>query len=233
MKKIVLLLLVFSTATALFAQKKVKKKTTKTSTVKTKKVKVVEQNPYLTEMYIINDNGETTLEPLKRGDKLIYEVNANGNKYDFMVILNEFNYEKGIDFNYEMTNAKRTKGHVMISREAKSGAKKYINYFAGGDLILTDASSVWMSYENFMDMSTKKTVMTFDNGIEETFYRPENDETRPTIIYKGKIVKLDAFIINNAQDGKGAKTLTIQNTSANPLIIKMDIGFTIELKEIK
>jgi hypothetical protein len=98
---------------------------------------------------------------------------------------------------------------------------------------LTDATTVWLSYDNFMDMPDKKTTMQFDDGEMETFYRNDQDEVSPTINFKGKSVKLDGFIINNAMDGKGNKTLWVMGASGNPLILKMDLGWTIELKEIR
>jgi hypothetical protein len=75
--------------------------------------------------------------------------------------------------------------------------------------------------------------MSFDGKAAETFYRPEKDEVTPTINFKGKNVNIDGFIINNKEDGTGDKTIWIHNSSANTLILKMDIGFTIELKEVK
>ncbi len=232
MKKTLILLLTLFVATTNFAQTTKKKtgKTVKRTTVK--KIKTVAPTP-LIDMYVIDDNGETTMQPVNKGDKLVYAITANGNTYDFIVTLNKYSYENGIDFNYEMTNANHTTGHIEIPANEKNNAKKYLNYFKGGDATLIGATTVWMSYENFMDMPNNKTQMTFDNGLEEIFYKPENNAATPTIIFKGKKVKLEAFTINNAEDGKGDKTLTIHNTSANPLIIIMDIGFAVELKEIK
>jgi hypothetical protein len=232
MKKPLLILLTLFVTATLFAQTTKKKAVKTVKKTNVKKAKPVAAIP-LTDMYIINDKGETHLESLNKGDKLVYAITANGNTYDFIITLNGYSYENGIDFNYEMTNANNTTGHVMISSGAKSNAKKYVNYFRGGDLVLTDASSVWMSYENFMDMPSNKTQITFDDGAEETFYKLKNNDAIPSIIFKGKKVKIEAFTINNGEDGKGDKALIIQNTSANPLIIKMDIGFTVELKEIK
>ncbi len=150
-----------------------------------------------------------------------------------IVTVNDESQEKGINFNYEMTNDKNTKGHVVISAEAKSKATKYVNYFGGGDLSLTDACTVWLSDKNFGDMPQKKTVIQMDNSKPETFYKPAKNEVNPVVKIKGENKNLDGFIINNAADGKGNKTLWINNNSGNPLILKMELGWSIVLTEIR
>jgi hypothetical protein len=183
-------------------------------------------------MMIKNDDGSTGSYDIQKGDKLVYQVKADGNEYDFIVTINDEG-EKGIDFNYEMTNSNKTSGHVTISNQARSEATKYVNFFRGGELKLTDASTIWLSGKNFSDMPNKKTTMTLDNGVPETFYRPENDEVNPVVKIKGEDKKLDAFIINNGADGTGNKTMWINGISSNSLIVKMDLGWSIVLKEIK
>jgi nitrogen fixation protein len=182
---------------------------------------------------IKNDDGSTGSYELKKGDKLVYRVNAGGSEYDFIVTINKETPKGGLDFNYEMTNSNNTKGHVVISSVARSKATKYINYFRGGELNLTDAITVWLSYKNFGDMPDKKTTMQLDNNSPETFYRPEKDEANPVVKIKGEDKKLDAFIINNAADGTGNKTMWINGISSNSLIVKMELGFSIQLMEIK
>lgn len=182
---------------------------------------------------IKNDDGSTGSYEIKKGDKLVYHVNAGGNEYDFIVTVNRESSKAGIDFNYEMTNGNNTKGHVIISANARNKATKYINYFRGGNLNLTNAITVWMSHKNFGDMPQKKTVMQLDDNNPETFYRPEKDEVNPVVRIKGENKKLDAFIINNAADGTGNKTMWINGISSNSLIVKMELGFSIQLMEIK
>ncbi len=183
-------------------------------------------------MMLKNDDGSTGTYEIKKGDKLVYQVKAGSNEYDFIVTINAQG-KGGIDFNYEMTNSKNTKGHVLISADAKNEATKYVNYFGGGELSLTDACTVWLSGKNFSDMPEKKTTIQIDDNIPETFYRPEKDEVTPVVKIKGEDKKMDVFIINNAADGTGNKTMWINGISSNSLIVKMDLGWTIVLKEIR
>ena len=183
-------------------------------------------------MMIKNDDGSTESYDIQKGDKLVYQVKAGTNEYDFIITINGES-ENGIDFNYEMTNSSNTKGHVLLSYKAKNEATHYVNYFRGGELNLMDACTVWLSGKNFSDMPDKKTTMTIDAGEPETFYRPEKDEVTPVVKIKGQDKKIDAFIINNAADGTGNKTMWINGISSNSLIVKMDLGWTIVLKEIR
>ena len=171
---------------------------------------------------------------LQKGDELLYQVTAFGTQYDFIVTVNSGGAEKPLDFNYRMTNTAGTAGHVIISAAARATAKQYINYFTGGELLLTTASTVWITDANFTDFATQKTTMAFDGGATETMYTSAHSEVNPVIKIKGTERKLDGFSITNAAFGnKGDKTLWINNSSLNPLIIKMELGFTIELKEIR
>ena len=194
---------------------------------------IMAQKPMYLPIMIKNDDGSTGSYEIKKGDKLVYHVNAGGNEYDFIVTVNRESSKTGIDFNYEMTNSSNTKGHVVISANARNKATKYINYFRGGNLNLTNAITVWLSYKNFGDLTQKKTTMQIDNNSPETFYRPKNDEANPIVKIKGTDKKLDAFIINNAADGTGNKTMWINGISSNSLIVKMELGFSIQLMEIK
>lgn len=190
------------------------------------------QDSFTLPLMLKNDDGSSEFYDLKKGDKLVYQVKAGGNEYEFIVTLNDPG-NNALDFNYEMTNSNKTTGHVTVSNKAKSEATKYVNFFRGGELSLTDACTVWLSGKNFSDMANKKTTMTLDNGAPETFYIPENEEVSTVVKIKGEDKKIEAFIINNAADGTGNKTMWIHDISSNSLIVKMDMGWSIVLKEIR
>jgi hypothetical protein len=231
MKKILFLFMPLLLFACVAMAQKISKATVKGKTTHTKS-SVKKPEPLNMDMYIKNEDGSTYSEPLKRGDQLVYHVNAGGKEYDFIVKINDGSYSKGVDFNYQMTAPVNLKGHVKILAKGKNDSRKYVNYFGGGEMILKDACTVWMTGANFMELPAKQTKMTFDNEEEETFYNYDNNEITPAIKFRGKEVKLDGFILSNSAEGKGSKTLWIQNGSGNPLILKMDLGWTIELKEI-
>ena len=221
-----LALLAFSQKSKSPAKGKAKPQAKATKTVK-------KAEPIELPLMMRNEDGSTSYYNIQRGDKLVYHVSAGDKEYDFIVPINDEGYEKGIDFSYEMTAPVNTKGHVMISANGKNNSSKYVNYFSGGDLKLSDACTVWMTGKNFSDMPNKQTEMTIDNSAPEIFYRPDNDEVFPVVNLKGSPVKIEGFKINNAADGTGNKTWWINGISSNSLILKMDMGLTIELKEIR
>lgn len=236
MKKIIsLCIAIMVLATTVMAQPKAKAKPVKKTITKTKTK--VNSSPSTDDVKLdLEYEGDSPTSnysyPFSKGDQLVYHVNAGGSEYDFIVTLNMYN-KNGIDFNYEMTNANNTKGHVVITPQAKDESRNLVNYFSGGELNLKDASTVWLSYATFIDMPTKKTTLSFDGAEKIAMYRPENDEVKTVIRVKGQDHTINAFKMNSAADGTGDKTLWVHNSSANPLIMKMDLGWTIELKEIK
>jgi len=170
---------------------------------------------------------------LKKGDQLVYHVNTGSAEYDFIVTLDDGGTKKAIDFDYAMTNAAGTSGHVNISAGARAGARKYINYFSGGTMNLTDASTVWLTDANYADLDYGKAQLSFDGGPEETFYAEGSNSVGKVVKIKGVNRKIGGFSITNAQGAAGDKTLWINLSKSNPLIIKMNLGFTIELREIR
>jgi hypothetical protein len=233
-KSIYLLALLLCTTVLVTAQKTIKSKRTTKSKVTNKTAKSTPRvNEFSIPITLREADGSSTFYDIGNGTQLIYAVEAFGKTYDFIVTLNDYDYERGIDFNYEMTNEENTKGHVSISKKGANESIKYINYFKGGELKLTNTSSVWLSSKNFMDMPDNKTTMQMDDAAPETFYKPEKNEVLHEIKVKGETKTIQGFMINNAADGTGSKTLWIHDISANPLIIKMNLGFTIQLKEIR
>jgi hypothetical protein len=178
-------------------------------------------------------DGDKNLYMGQTGDKLVYEVNAGGQVYDFIITIKQPAADYRYSFDWEMTAPVNKSGHVNISKTAAYDSKKYMNYFNGGELTLTDACTVWMTGENFGEMPDKKTTMKMDNLEAETFYRKDEAETAHKILYKGKEISLDIFKVDNGKTGSDYRQLWIQAISAFPLIVKMDLGWTIRLKEIK
>jgi hypothetical protein len=237
MKKLGLILLLFVLACSAEAQKKTVKKAPAKKTAKgkksnTKKKKTTSGEGVLDEL-ICYEGGPCTFN-IHKGDTLVYAVNNSGQQYNFLVIPNKFDVTSGADFNWVMTEPINRKGRVTISSAGLKSGKKLVNYFSGGDLKLTDASAVWLSTDNFKDITSGETKISMDNAAPETFSSPETDAVTPTINYKGKEITLDGFAIESKPGGNAArKELWVLNITNNLLIIKMDLGWTIELKEIR
>jgi hypothetical protein len=166
---------------------------------------------------------------LKNGDVLVYEVTANGSTYHFEVTVKEI--REAIVFDWIMPE-KDVSGEVTLEKAARDGATVYKNMFRDGEeWVLTDSSTVWMSRKNFNELKKGNTIMTLDNNGAERFDKKEGGTL--DIIYKGKPMKLKNFICTNGKEDANKRQLWILDNTAQPLILKMDIGFSIVLKEVK
>jgi len=175
-------------------------------------------------------NGSTLI--LMPGFTLVYGVDFHGTTYDFLVHIKSL--EDGIEFDYEMTNADNTTGTVKISKEAFETATSQNNYFSGGEMNLEDMTTVWLSKGVFMDLvESGSAVISPDGGttmesIEVTevghSYKIYNAISNDTI---------DDISYVYAESGDFSIKYLVHLSKYNPLILGMDLGWKIWLKEIR
>ena len=182
---------------------------------------------------ICYEDGPCTFS-IHKGDTLVYDVNAAGKLYSLFVIPNKFDAAALADFNWLTSAPDSKKGHVTINAKALKSSKRYMNILPSGDLKLSDATCFWFCADNFSEITKKPTSVTLDNNAPETFSSPDDDAVSMNVNYKGKDISLDGFAIQSKPEGEpGRKEIWILNISSNLLIIKMDIGWTMELKEVR
>jgi hypothetical protein len=162
---------------------------------------------------------------IKAGDILVYNVDNNGDKYDFIVRIKKFGND--ISFDYSMPQ-KGNKANVMIQAGAVSDASTYVNDFASTNKNLKDKSTVWLSHSNYTDLASDgEATMDFGNG-KETFTRGNTGTLK--INYKGK-EKIITLL--NAQNAGGNYKIGVMSEEKNPLIVTMDLGWKLTLKEVR
>ncbi len=175
-------------------------------------------------------NGSTLLN--FENTTYVYEVDYYGIKYDFIVTVKSLS--DGITFDYEMTNAAKTKGTIIMTKEALENAVNQYNHFQGGEKKLTDATTVWVSKKVFNDLVEKgeavispdggKTMVTIGGATplhDFTMHNAKSDEKMDDI----------SHIYAESEDGK--IKYRIHMSEYHPLILKMDLGWTITLKELR
>jgi hypothetical protein len=175
--------------------------------------------------------GSTLL--LQEGQTLVYGVDYYGDEYDFIV--NVKSLKDGIEFDYKMTNDAGTEGTVNMSKEAVEKAINQFNYFGGGKVDLEDKTSVWVSTKVFNELvsSAAASTISADGGktqVELEGAEPGHDFTVHNAI-SGKDMDNISYIYAQSDDGKAK--YWIHMSKYNPLILKMDLGWKIWLKELR
>jgi hypothetical protein len=162
----------------------------------------------------------------------VYEVDFYGDVYDFIVTLKKFD-DSGIEFDYEMTNASNTKGTVKISKEAMQNAIGQNNYFSGGLMDLTNLTTVWLSRKVINDLiETGKAIISTDGGKTQTTL--ENTVAGQDFAFYNKISDMEMtlpFVYAESKDGSAKYWITLNKS--NPMILKMDLGWSITFKEMR
>ena len=166
---------------------------------------------------------------VKSGDVLTYEVNAKGETYTFEVTVKE--NRAALVFDWIMPE-KDISGEVTLEKEARASATIYKNLFSNGEeWDFKDSSTVWFSHKNYAEAKKGITTLTMDDSSPDKF-KTSKGETF-TINYKGKQVKLSNFKLTESPTEGDKHSLVILDNPANPLILQMNLGWTIVLKEVK
>lgn len=165
---------------------------------------------------------------IKHGDVLVYAVKADdGSTYHFEVTVKE--YKAGINFDFEIPE-KDLSGEVSISEAAVKTATKYRNFFAEGALELEDECTVWLSKKNYNELVRGRTVMDMA-GVAERF--TNKGAASHYFDYKGTRKTLSCIKTNNGSGGADLREIWVLKNAGNPIIVKMNMEFSIELVQVK
>jgi hypothetical protein len=176
---------------------------------------------------------------IKPGTKLIYAVETNEQKYDFIVTVKAL--VPALVFDWEMTDRANNSGTITHTAAAMISANTMYNYFSPGAKILDDNTlSVWLSKSTFTGLTKgSKAVMLKMNTNESPkkmgIYKEDPEELK--VIVNGEketIEEYEAKDINAAgAPAEDQVYFTFANSSKMPIILRMKNGFYIALKEIK
>jgi hypothetical protein len=167
------------------------------------------------------------------GSVLTYEVNYYGDIYNFIVHIKKFG-DDGIEFDYSMNNETNISGSMKIVKDAFESSKTQYNYFSGGPLTLTDQTSVWLSKKVFAELISEsgKSTISSDGGSTETeiqnigaFHDFELYNTTSNTTFN------DVSYLYATNEDESEK-YWINFSKYNPLILGMDLGWTIWLKQM-
>lgn len=176
---------------------------------------------------------------IKPGTKLIYAVETNEQKYDFIIIIKALT--PALVFDWEMTDRANNNGTITHTAAAMIAGNTLYNYFSPGAKTLDDNTlSVWLS-KNTITSLTKgnKSVMLKMNTDESPkkmgIFREDPEELK--IIVNGEKETVEEYTVKD-MNAPGASDddqvyFTFANSAKMPIILRMQNGFYIALKEIK
>jgi hypothetical protein len=169
---------------------------------------------------------------IKPGAKLIYGVEANEQKYDFVVTVKTLT--PAVVFDWQMTEPVNRSGTVTHTANAMASGNTMFNYFSGGEKTLDDNTlSVWVSKNVFAGLTKGgKSAMIKMNTNEsaQLMAVTEEDPKELQVTVNGEKEIIEEFTAKG-QSGEDVY-FTFANSAKVPIILRMKNGFYIALKEI-
>jgi hypothetical protein len=193
--------------------------------------------PFLLSFVAIISFAQVNLQSLvKPGTKLIYGVEANGLKYDFIVTVKAL--VPALVFDWEMTDRAGNNGSITHTAAAMATGNTMYNYFSPGAKTLDDNTlSVWISKASFTALTkgTKSAAirMNTNEGPQNMSVTKEGPEEFSIIVNGEKDTVEEMLASNNATAAEDRIYFTFFNSPKMPIILRMNNGFYIALKEIK
>lgn len=169
----------------------------------------------------------------------VWEVNFSGSNYDFTVSGIKGSIDSDFEFDWAMNSGSDMNGHIKITQAAMEKAIVQNNRFGASmkNAVFEDKTTVWISKAVFSDLAAKgKVKMDVENGEEEFTVVPNTAEERDEEVFETKVkVKGQEKYVNtiHVKNGDGSHQLWILNDPKNPLIVKMQLDWSITLKSIE
>jgi len=161
---------------------------------------------------------------VKEGDTFSYAVDNFGMKYNF--ILDIVKCQENVVFNWKMTHKDNFNGTITMNSKALNNAVSMKSYYSPSIETLNDTTSVWVSRKVFGEVKKNRPI-TINLGDGNELLSFKSNQTLD-VISRGSKMSLNVMYCETDKNHK----LWILDNPAFPLVIKMDLGWTIELKEI-
>ncbi len=172
---------------------------------------------------------ESFEKAMKPGTVLTYDVDAGGKKYQFIATVTKLGDE--IAFDWKMTEPVSKTGNVLMSANAVSKAGALFNYFTGGESKLDNETSVFISRKVFNDVSSTSSADVRINGASDTVTVMSNTISEFSFNLNGNLVSVPGWELQGG--GEVKYTVNVIESFKFPLIFSMNLGWTIQLTEVK
>lgn len=172
---------------------------------------------------------ETFEKAMKPGAVLTYDVNMAGKKYQFIATIKKLGSE--IAFDWKMTEPINKTGSVIMSATAISKADGLFNYFTASETKLEKETSMFISGKIFNDAATNFQASLKVNGQSDTATVLSSTVAELGVTVNGDFLSIPGIELQGGSEVK--YTIGVVETQRFPLITRMDLGWTIQLMEIK
>jgi len=159
------------------------------------------------------------------GNTLTYHLENEGTAYDFIV--SELVMDKNISFRWKMTEPANITGTVKINKKALDKATNLVDEFSDlSALVMDNETTVWVSRKIYKSLKTPKPITVKFDGKAETLTFKSNEKLKVKV--NEGVQEVNVLYV---ESDKGHQ-LWILDNDKNPLLIKMQLGFTIELVKV-
>lgn len=172
---------------------------------------------------------ETFEKAMKPGTVLTYDINKEEKKYQFIVTLKKLGDE--IAYDWKMTDPVNKTGTVAMNVNAVAKAEAFFNNYTGGEAKLDKETSVFISKKMFNNVSSAAQASIKLNGAGDTATAMSNTISEFNFNLNGNLVAVPGWELQGGSEIK--YTLDVLESVKFPLIVRMDLGWTMQLSEIK
>jgi hypothetical protein len=172
---------------------------------------------------------ETYEKAMKPGTVLTYDVTIGETKYQFIVTLKKLGDE--IVYDWKETGSGNKSGTVVMNANAVAKADALFADFKGGEAKLNDEVSLFISRKMFNEISSAAETSVKLAGASDTATVLTNTISEFNFNLNGALVAVPGWELEGGSEIK--YILDVLESNKFPLIVKMDIGWTMQLAEIK
>lgn len=165
---------------------------------------------------------------LKPGQKLSFDVDYQGTKYQFLMNLKKI--DNTIEYDWAMSSSTAMQGSVLMKNSSLKKGVALDNFFNAGEKKRLDSFTCgfisWLSFDTVNEKS--KVKMDAGNGRGKMIFVKKPVPPGQEIILDGQA--LDVLYMES-EDGK--EKFWILNNPKTPLILKMDLGWTLAISKVE
>lgn len=161
------------------------------------------------------------------GDILLYSVEKDTQQYDLLITIND--YGKEIDFDYNIPYYSIV-GQMHMPAKAVTSGSSYKWIIDSITQHQESENMLWLSNTNYSDLKYQHATV-LDAGEGKEIYGKLGTSTMK-INFKGKEKIVTIYDVQNYSQGP-EKSIAILTSDNNPLMIRIEAGYRITLKEVR